>query len=114
MYSVFEDLLKQRNMRVSDVVKGTGISASTLSDWKSGRYTPKQDKLQLLAEFFGVSVDFLMTGKDRKYKNGLALSYEEEQIIRAYRKQSEDRKDAICLLLGVKRDLPSSKDRKEA
>lgn len=111
MYSVFEALLKQRKIKVSDVSKATGISPSTFSDWKSGRYALKQDKLLLIADYFGVSVDFLLTGNDKTWKNGLALSYEEENIIRAYREQSEDRKDAICLLLGVKRDLPSLKDK---
>ena len=44
--------------------KATGISKSTFSDWKSGRSKPKQEKLQKIADYFGVSVDYLMTGKN--------------------------------------------------
>ncbi|MFR5684982.1 MAG: helix-turn-helix domain-containing protein, partial [Clostridia bacterium] len=48
----------------ADVSKATGISKSTFSDWKSGRSKPKQEKLQKIADYFGVSVDYLMTGKN--------------------------------------------------
>ena len=36
----------------------------TLSDWKNGKTTPKQDKLLKIADYFGVSLDYLMTGKE--------------------------------------------------
>ena len=44
--------------------KETGISASTLSDWKSGRSVPKLDKMRLIAEFFGVSLEYMLTGEE--------------------------------------------------
>ena len=42
------------------MAKETGVSTSTLSSWKTGRYTPKQDKLQKIADYFGVTVDYLL------------------------------------------------------
>lgn len=62
MYSIFDKLINDNNIKVSDVSKSTGIRASTFSDWKAGRYTPKQDKLQKIADYFGVSIEYLMTG----------------------------------------------------
>ena len=64
MYEIFQMLLNDRGIRPSDVSKSTGVPASTLSDWKNGKSTPKQDKLQTIADYFGVSIDYLMTGKD--------------------------------------------------
>ena len=58
-YSVFERLLKMNNTTVYRVSKATGISASTFTDWKNGRSAPKADKLKLLADHFGVSLDYL-------------------------------------------------------
>lgn len=63
MYTVFEKLVKEKGIRVSDVSKATGIPRSAFSDWKQGRYTPKADKLQKIADYFGVSVKYLMTGE---------------------------------------------------
>lgn len=57
-YDVFEELCKIFKVRPSDVSKATGIATATLTSWKKGRYTPKADKLQKIAEFFNVSVDF--------------------------------------------------------
>ena len=64
MYDVFLKLLEQRGVRVSDVAKATGIRPSSFSDWKNGKYTPKADKLQLIADYFGVSVNYLIKGKE--------------------------------------------------
>ena len=64
MYEMFEKLCQSRNVTPYKVSKETGISRSTLSDWKTGKSTPKTDKLEKLAGYFGVTVDYLLTGKD--------------------------------------------------
>lgn len=46
------------------MAKGAGIPYSTITDWKAGRYTPKLDKLQKIADFLNVSVEYLATGKE--------------------------------------------------
>ena len=61
-YRIFESLLKMHNMTVYKVSKATGIAQSTFSDWKSGRSTPKADKLKKIADFFGVSVSYMLDG----------------------------------------------------
>lgn len=63
-YENFERLCKEREVTPSQVSRGTEISTATLTSWKKGKYTPKQDKLQKIADFFHVSVDYLMTGKE--------------------------------------------------
>lgn len=64
MYEIFVKLLEKHNVTAYKVSKATGIAGSTFTDWKNGRSTPKQDKLQKIADYFGVTVDYLMTGKD--------------------------------------------------
>lgn len=64
MYSVFQDLLDKRNLKPSDVSKATGIHKSAFSDWKSGKSVPKADKMQKIADFFDVPVEYLMTGEE--------------------------------------------------
>lgn len=62
-YEHFEKLCKERNTNASQVSKATGIATATLTNWKHGNYTPKQDKLQKIADYFNVPVDYLMTGE---------------------------------------------------
>lgn len=64
MYEIYCKLRDSKGLKDSDVVKATGITKSTFSDWKSGRSNPKNDKLQKIANYFEVSIDYLMTGED--------------------------------------------------
>ena len=64
MYEVFLNLLERRGLKASDVAKATGIHPSTFSDWKKGKSKPKQENLKKIADFFGVTLEYLMTGKE--------------------------------------------------
>ena len=68
MYEIYCRLRDERGLKDADVVRETKITKSTFSDWKSGRSNPKQEKLQKIADFFGVTVDYLMTGKEKEEK----------------------------------------------
>lgn len=47
--------LRQNNVCQQDLVTKFGITASTVSDWCTGKKYPRVDKIQLLADYFGVS-----------------------------------------------------------
>ena len=66
MYEIFERLCKEKGVTAYRVCKETGLTTATISNWKAGRYTPKQEKMQKIADYFGVSLIYLMTGKDEK------------------------------------------------
>ena len=80
MYDVFAKLMKAKGCTAYQVSKATGIAQSTLSDWKSGKSTPKSDKIKLLAEYFGVTPEYLMTGKNPEPKQGYYLNDETAAI----------------------------------
>lgn len=60
MYQNFEKILISKGLKAADVSKATGIAQSTLSDWKSGKSTPKTDKLIKIAAFLETTVEALM------------------------------------------------------
>lgn len=59
MYDVLQKLLDERGITATDVARETGISRSSLTDWKKGRSTPKYEKRKKIADMFGVTVDYL-------------------------------------------------------
>ncbi|MBE6549675.1 MAG: helix-turn-helix domain-containing protein [Ruminococcaceae bacterium] len=63
-YDIFENLLSMHRTTVYRVSKETGISATTFTDWKNGRSTPKIDKLKRIADYFGVSLEYMMGAKE--------------------------------------------------
>lgn len=60
MYKQYESLLKERHVTSYQVSKDTGISTATLSDWKTGRSTPKTDKLLILSDYFKVPLSYFV------------------------------------------------------
>lgn len=66
-YENFKKLCESKGVKPADVSKATGIATATLSNWKNGVYVPKQDKLQLVADYFNVSIDYLLTGKEHEF-----------------------------------------------
>lgn len=65
MYEIFEKLLKERGLRPADVSKGTGLSSTFFTEWKKGKAkNPNPQNLKKIADFFGVSLDYLMTGEE--------------------------------------------------
>ena len=65
-YNIFEKLLKMNKTTVYRVSKETGIAASTFTDWKNGRSAPKLDKIKLIADYFDVPLDYMLTGEQEK------------------------------------------------
>lgn len=62
-YEVFADLCEKNGVKPYHVSKCTGVSTATLTEWKKGTYTPKAEKLQKIADYFGVSLEYLTTGR---------------------------------------------------
>lgn len=82
MYEVFAKLLEERHLKAADVCRGTGLPSSLFSEWKRGKSTPKADKLKKIADFFGVSVEYLMTGEDSITKKEAAFNARDERDIK--------------------------------
>lgn len=60
MYKKYEELLRMTGKTSYQVSKDTGIGENVLSYWKNGRSNPKVDKLKILANYFGVSIDYFL------------------------------------------------------
>lgn len=65
MYKRYCSLRDAKGYKDADISRLAGVSKPTLSDWKRGVSTPKQDKLMKIADCLGVSVDYLMTGEEK-------------------------------------------------
>lgn len=80
MYEVFEQLLQKFGVTTADVCKATGIGQSTMSNWKSRRNLISGKNAQLIADYFKVSVDYLMTGKEKDGEEKYYINDETAEI----------------------------------
>ena len=62
MYEVFLELLEKHGLTVAEVSRATGINQSTFSNWKKRNNKLSAKNAEIIANFFNVSVDYLMTG----------------------------------------------------
>lgn len=60
MHEKFQKLLEETGKTAYQVSKDTNISTATFSNWKQGKYKPKADKLKILADYFGVTIDYFL------------------------------------------------------
>lgn len=81
MYEIFEQLLNKYGITTYQVAKATGISTASFTGWKQGKWNFKQDKLQKIAEYFGVTVDYLMTGKEEVKEKDPELTARDQRDI---------------------------------
>lgn len=62
-YEIFVSLCAQNGIKPSRAAENCGINRSNVSNWKNNGYTPRGDVLQRIADYFGVSTDYLL-GKE--------------------------------------------------
>ncbi len=79
MYAKFEELLKRNNVTAYRVAKETGVTTATLTSWKQGKYTPKREKLQKIADYFGVTIEYF-TGEEKKENPHVITTKDERDI----------------------------------
>lgn len=64
MYEKYVKLRDEKNVTDYRVAYETGITKSTFSDWKSGRSSPKIDKLKKIADYFGVPIKYFLGNEE--------------------------------------------------
>lgn len=62
LFEEFEKLLTEHKTTINRVAAETGIPKTVLYDWKSGRCTPKVDKMIKLADYFNVPLEIFIKG----------------------------------------------------
>ena len=56
----FQFLVKESNKSLTEISHETGISYSTLGNYNQGTRTPKKENAKILADYFGVSIPYLL------------------------------------------------------
>lgn len=78
-----------------------GVSKQTISAWRNGTRSPKRSMLQVIAEKYGVTIEWLL-GWDLPAHEPMPYTVEEREIIDAYRSTDKVTQNHVRLLLGLK------------
>lgn len=93
---MLEKLLSQKGVRRADLIRATGIPNTTIASWYKGSQ-PSADKVLLIAAYFGVTVEYLLTGKSEN-NNNIVLNDDEKDLLEKYRRLNAADKNSIMTL----------------
>ena len=96
LYERIETLRNSKGISQGKLEKELGFSNGSYSKWKNSMPTP--DRLQKVAEYFNVSVDYLMTGEE---KQGYYLNEETAKLAQEMQEDEDMRS-----LFDMKRNMP--------
>lgn len=82
-YDIYSDLCKQVGKSPSAVAQELGINKSNVTNWKNNGYTPRGNVLNRIAEYFNVSVDYLLGHSEVKEKTANDVAADFYRIERA-------------------------------
>lgn len=97
-----KDLIKENQLTYSAVATKTGIPITTLSNYINRGSSPSIIQLSLLADFFEVSVDYLIGRSDdfgnvNVITNGAELSKDEKTLLDCFNKLGPFEHEAILI-----------------
>ncbi|MBR1524684.1 MAG: helix-turn-helix transcriptional regulator [Lachnospiraceae bacterium] len=107
---IFE-LLDEREITQQDFAKATGISQSTISDWKRKKTNPSSDKILKICEVLGVSPnELLQNNKEELDYIFVSKGTEKYELVMGYEKLNRRSKDRLLGYLDALKEIKSSKE----
>lgn len=82
-------LLEAKGISQSELEKTLGFGKGTMTKWK-GTTAPSADKLLKIAEYFDVTLDYLMTGNEGTLRKNTELTPKDEREIERILEQTRD------------------------
>jgi transcriptional regulator with XRE-family HTH domain len=94
IYERIFELIQSRDMTQKEFSSLTGISESTISDWKHKKFNPGADKIPVICKVLNISANelFDMDDIDEANNRKYYLSDDEKQLIDSFREAKDEEK----------------------
>jgi transcriptional regulator with XRE-family HTH domain len=96
-YDVFERinlLLEDQGKTQMELITVLGMNRSTYSNWKLGKSKSYLKRIEEIADFFGVTPDYLLRGIEGEPESKTKVATEDE-MLRIFRKLSKRKQDCV-------------------
>ena len=88
------ELLEENKVTAKKLTSDLEISSSSISDWKKGKGKPSAETIIKLANYFNVSTDYILLGKNKDISI-IPSNDSEKKILSTFRLLNEDNKDIV-------------------
>ena len=109
-----ESLIAQSGKKLTQISKETGLAYPTLSGYNQGIRTPKRENANILAEYFGVSVAYLLGYTDDPKTENLTKTFanfeskETRELLTRFIRLSDSSQELVLQLVRKLQDLEQS------
>lgn len=116
------ELRQENRITAKTLSEKLNCSLNSIYDWELGKVEPSIEILIKISDFFDVSLDYL-TGREDDFgvvknhaavQGGELLSAEEKDLIRNYRKLTDEQKLAVKMITSTYIKTPSESDKKQS
>lgn len=108
---LYDRLKAERNKRdLSQMAlsKLIGVSQQTIGSWETGRTNPDPEMIKVLAEFFGVTTDYLLGNDIEIAKQEITDAVSDDQELREFWDKLKEREDLQILCKQTKSLSPTT------
>ena len=108
-YDVYLELCQKAGEKPYVVAAMCGAkSNSSVAQWQRGS-VPRKAVLEQIAAHFNVTIDFLLTGKEKApTREESELSEREVKLLEAFRALTEEQQESVLLLLSAAAQTPAN------
>ena len=89
------------NVSRKEIANVLGISYFTVSDWVNGKKYPRMDKVELLANYFGVMKSDLIEEEGIDTPPTIIVTKEEQMLLDLFRLVPEDKQQMVLQMIRV-------------
>lgn len=94
-YDLYESLCERKGISKHKAALDMGLSCATPTKWKKTGATPNGETLSKIAEYFDVTVSYLLTGENEQKEKAPSegsLSEDEQKVLSIFEALPEDKK----------------------
>lgn len=110
-----EDLISSTNSKPATIAKLVGGTNAMFTDWNSGKAKPSLAAVMAFADYFGVSLDYLVYGKENNVAaiESLGLTKSQSELLKKFDKLTPELQQRLIAYADfLMADMPDVKDEK--
>lgn len=104
-------------MNAKQLTTALGLSSTSFTDWNKGKGSPSLDAVIKFAEYFNVSTDFLILGRDKSVTTTTELDFSskaDKELLAKYHSLSPGLQDKLIAYLdGMLAAMPSASSKED-
>ena len=94
--------IKRHGKEQKEVADAIGVPSSTFNNWVKGNKYPRIDKIEMLANYFGImKSDLIEEHNESKATKTISITEDEQKLLDLFRKVPENQQHMVLQMINV-------------